>query len=443
MHMLPRVAELEERFPDVLVTIGVHSGKFTEEHRTENIRHACARLDVHHPVVNDRHFRIWRSYAVEAWPTVVLLSPDGYVLGSQAGEFDVEPLAGAIERVAAQAAEAGTLDRTPFDPGIDPNALQEPSGALRYPGRVIGHGKRLYVSDTGHRRVLELALDGTTAKVVRAWGNGEPGLEGGRPEETRLVEPQGLATDGTVLFVADRRGQTVRRIDLLTGLSETKAGTGDLARGSIGVAPAATQRLRSPWGLALDGTRLYITMAGSHQLCAVEFGAVDEPLLHIAGTGAENITDGPGEEATLAQPCGVTLGDNGVYVADSESSAVRWVGDQPGNPVVTGVGTGLFDFGDRDGVGEEALLQHDLDLTFRDGVVLVADTYNSKIKRVDPRTRGCETLPGEAGSGEALREPGGIAATPDGRVFVADTCHHRIVELDPDTGALTEITIEE
>ncbi len=86
IHMIPELAEIERRFPDEVAIVGVHSGKFLSERETPNIARACERLGVHHPVVNDRQFRTWREYAVRAWPTLVLVSPDGYVLATQAGE---------------------------------------------------------------------------------------------------------------------------------------------------------------------------------------------------------------------------------------------------------------------------------------------------------------------------------------------------------------------
>jgi len=94
--------------------IGVHSGKYITERETSRIREAAQRLDVTHPVVNDRQYRIWRSFAVRAWPTLVLIDPKGAVLGSHAGEFTADMLGPLIERlIAAHRAErcAGSAER--------------------------------------------------------------------------------------------------------------------------------------------------------------------------------------------------------------------------------------------------------------------------------------------------------------------------------------------
>jgi hypothetical protein len=440
MHLLPRVAELEERFGEDLVVIGVHSGKYTAEHRTRNIRQACARLGVRHPVVNDRQFRIWRSYAVSAWPTVALVSPDGYLIGTQAGEFEVEPMANAISGLLDGFRGEGLLRSGALDFGADPEWPPEPDGVLRFPARVAAAGELLYVSDTGHHRVLELRLDGDSARVIRTFGDGADGFADGPAGTARFAEPQGLALRGETLYVADRRNHAVRAVSLRGGEVTTIAGDGRLGAYRIEPGPGRDTPLRSPWGLAIDGGVLYVTMAGSHQLWAVALDDGSHPLSLVAGSGAENITDGPGARAALAQPSGVVAAAGELFVADAESSAVRRVTLDRRAEVVTLAGEGLFEFGDRDGTGGEARLQHDLDVAAADGALLVCDTYNGKIKRLDPVSRTVETLPGDAGSGESLWEPGGIWAGPEG-AFVADTNHHRLMRLDPVTGALTGIEV--
>lgn len=193
--------------------------------------------------------------------------------------------------------------------------------------------------------------------------------------------------------------------------------------------------LRSPWGLAAVGERLAISMAGTHQLWWLD--PENGQLSLLAGTGAEEIFDGPARRAALAQPTGLAVrSDGSMAIADCESSAVRIASD---DAVVTLVGTGLFDFGDKDGSGDEARLQHCEDVAAHGQVLAVADTYNDRLKRVDPSTRGCGPWPGEAGQGGALREPDGVWS--DGRtLLVADTGHHRVVLVEAD-GALTEVRL--
>jgi len=86
MHVIPELKRLEKGYPTELVVIGVHSAKFSNERLTDNIRQAILRYEIGHPVVNDKEMQIWRSYAVRSWPTLVLVDPEGYVIGAYSGE---------------------------------------------------------------------------------------------------------------------------------------------------------------------------------------------------------------------------------------------------------------------------------------------------------------------------------------------------------------------
>ena len=475
----------------MLVAVGVHAGKFTAERRTPNLADACRRLGVGHPVLNDRQFRTWRAYAVRAWPTVTFVDPNGRVVAQQAGEVPLEPLVEFTERLVEAHGRDGSLVRGPFALAREPE--DPPTGPLRYPGKVLAtEDGRLFVADSGHHRVVELRLAGPSggaagagfpvdsgpratgspprAPVARAFGSGEPGFRDGAADEARFREPQGIAVLRDALYVADRGNHAIRRVDLAAGRVETVAGTGRLG-GSIRPGPALRTDLRSPWDVCA-GTRagaasagsLFIAMAGTHQIWRLEL-ATGEIHPH-AGSGAEEIQDGPLAEAALAQPSGLTIADGRIWFADSESSAVRRADLDPAGAVGTLVGTGLFDFGDRDGIGDEARLQHPLGVARLGGGLFVADSYNGKIKRLDPATRACVTWAGAGVAREAesvaagagvrptesddasaveqavLHEPGGISAGA-GALWVADTGHHRIVRYDPATARGEVVEIDE
>ena len=472
----------------MLVVVGVHAGKFTAERRTPNLADACRRLGVHHPVVNDRQFRTWRAYAVRAWPTLTFLDPHGRVVAQQAGEIPLQALVEFTGRLVDSHLKDGSLVRGPFAFAREP--AEAPTGLLRYPGKVLATDDgRLFVADSGHDRVLELRVTragpgaapepSLRARVVRVFGSGEPGFQDGSGEEARFREPQGMALLGDSLYVADRANHAVRRVDLASGRVETVAGTGRLG-GAMRAGVARRTDLRSPWdvcaagpgtaghgpggerrGAAADGS-LFVAMAGAHQIWRLDLAAGE--IHPHAGSGAEEIHDAPLAEAALAQPTGLTIANGRIWFADSETSAVRWADLDPGGRVGTIVGTGLFDFGDRDDTGDEARLQHCLGVAWLDGALFVADSYNGKVKRVDPATRSCVTWAGGTrrsdGGGDAdsadgpggadeiggadglpaLHEPGGISAGA-GSLWVADTGHHRIVRYDPATarGEVVEI----
>ena len=350
------------------------------------------------------------------------------LVGVQSGEFPLEGMADAIAAVIERDRQRGVLA-----PGPDPARPDEPSprSALSFPTRVLGEGQRMWVSDAGHGRVCELEAQGAARwRIAATW--------------TGLVEPQGLARLGGQTFVADRRGHSVYRLEA-DGAFVRVAGTGRLGEWRLAPGPANDLDLRSPWGLApLPDGDLAVAMAGSHQLWRLErdpSGTFDHSRLALlAGAGGEELLDGPAENSLLAQPTGLALEGSVVAFADAESSAVRLL-DTTGPAVSTVVGTGLFDFGDRDGSGDHVLLQHAEDIAWRDGELVVADTYNDRLKVVDPSSRRCEAHPGEAGEAGALWEPIGVSAR-DGDLLVADTNNHRIVTVTRD-GSISPIEIEE
>lgn len=452
VHLLGVLHEVEARFGSELAVVGVHSGKFINERDTRNIARACERLGVRHPVVNDRHFRTWREYAVRAWPTLVVVSPTGYVLHSRSGETTADRLTTTLAEILEAERAAGRI-AAPGAAPEPPASLEPPSGALRFPAKLaFAADGTLFVSDTGHHRVVEVELssDGRSGRVVRRFGNGEPGWRDGPAEEARFRSPHGIAASGGTLFVADTENHLVRAVDLASGTVETRAGTGKQAwpRGEDG--PAREVPLNSPWDLLWHRGSLLVAMAGSHQIWRIDERAGRAEAL--VGSGAEGLFDAPLPRAALAQPSGLTSDGERILFADPEASAVRRA-DLDGS-TDTLVGTGLFDFGDRDGAGDEVRLQHPLGVAWWPGrrALLVADTYNHRLKLLDPETRRATAFAGDGlpgfrdGAAASARfwEPGGIALHPEGaRAYVADTNNHAVRVVDLRSGAVGTVGIVE
>ena len=279
----------------------------------------------------------------------------------------------------------------------------------------------MLVSDSTRHALVE--LDGE--RTVRRIGSGERGLADGAADTARFSEPQGLALlpDGRTVVVADTVNHALRAVDLESGAVTTLAGTGgQWMQGGRTEGPAREVALSSPWDLAWFDGRLWIAMAGTHQLWAYDPAAGTVGV--TAGTTNEGLVDGPAAEAWFAQPSGLAAAGDRLWVADSETSALRCVtGDGDGYRVETAVGTGLFDFGHRDGEAAQALLQHPLGVTvLPDGSVAIADTYNHALRRYDPATGRVSTLATD------LREPSG-AVVADGDVLVVESARHRLTRL--------------
>jgi hypothetical protein len=421
--------ELEARYPESLAVVGVHSGKYITERETPRIRDASIRLDAIHPTLNDRQFRVWRSYAVRAWPTLVAIDPAGRVIGMHAGEFTAEALVPFIDRTLDEARSAGTL----IEGGkhLEPDPPTIAPGELAYPGKVALDGERLAIADSGHHRVLVGTLDesGRHLRIERVIGDGTAGYRDG--DAPRFRHPQGLAFRGDVLYVADAGNHAVREISLESGITRTIAGTGHQLRTQRDLAAGA---LSSPWDLCVVGDALHVAMAGIHRLWTIHLDS--GTAAPSSGTGAEELHDGPHAEAALAQPMGICVMGIALAFADSETSAIRLADLDPAGGVRTIVGTGLFDFGDVDGVGDDVRLQHPQGIAAdTDGRLLVCDSYNDSLRWVDPSSRRVTTWV------RGLHEPEGVAL--DARfAYVADTNAHRIAVVNRADDAVQPLVIE-
>jgi thiol-disulfide isomerase/thioredoxin len=416
LHVLDELRELEEKHADTVVVIGVHSPKFVHEAEHAAVVDAVERYGVAHPVLDDPELATWKQYAVRAWPTLVVIDPEGYVVAQHAGEGHVHAIERLVTELEAEHEAKGTLRR-----GDGPYVAPEPQPtALRFPGKalVLPSGNFL-VSDTTRHQLVELEPDGES--VVRRIGSGARGFTDGPAETAAFSEPQGLALlDEGAVVVADTVNHALRRFDLATGEVTTLAGTGrQWWQGSPTSGPAREIDLSSPWDVALFGGRVWIAMAGVHQLWA--YDPVERTVAATAGTTNEGLVDGPGAEAWFAQPSGLAATADRLWVADSETSALRWV--EADGSVHTAVGTGLFDFGHRDGAAEQALFQHPLGVTaLPDGSVAISDTYNHALRRFDPATGEVTTLATD------LREPSDAVLVGDD-IVVVESAGHRLTRL--------------
>ncbi|MFC5234238.1 NHL domain-containing thioredoxin family protein [Pseudonocardia zijingensis] len=421
LHVLDELRELEERYADVLVTIGVHSPKFVHEADPDAVAAAVERYAVEHPVLDDPELVTWDAYAARAWPTLVVIDPTGYVVAHLAGEGHGHGLGVLVEELVAEHESAGTLRR-----GDGPYvAPPEPATALRFPGKAIAlPGGTFLVSDTAHHQLVELEADLVTER--RRIGTGERGFS---DSPARFSEPQGLlllpeqARAEYDVVVADTVNHALRGVRLADGTVTTLAGTGEQLRTRVEPGAGAAE-LSSPWDLAWWEDRVVVAMAGSHQLWSFDPGSGVVAVL--AGTTNEGLRDGAPADAFFAQPSGLATGPDGtLWVADSETSALRSVQAAPaaGPQFTTATGTGLFDFGFRDGPAEEALLQHPLGVAvLPDGSVAIADTYNGAVRRYDPATRTVGTLARD------LREPADLLLDGDSLVVV-ESAAHRLVRV--------------
>ncbi|WP_414529703.1 thioredoxin-like domain-containing protein [Nodularia chucula] len=444
LHILPDLKYLEQKYPDSLTVIGVHSAKFDNEKEIENIRQAILRYDIEHPVLVDRDFRVWEEYAVRAWPTFMIIDPAGYVVGYLSGEGKRDTLDELIQQLINQHQAKGTINFQEISLTLE-KQRQPLTTPLAFPGKVLATPAGLFIADSGHHRVVMSSYEGEILQII---GTGKSGLTDGGFNEAQFFAPQGMAFDqeNQILYVADTENHSLRQVDLKSQRVKIIAGTGEQSynmrpHGGAGLETS----LNSPWDLVQWGQTLFIVMAGSHQIWQMnlESGIVTT----YAGTGAEACMDGVLTESAFAQPSGITTDGEELYIADSEVSSIRGVRLKEPQQVRTICGSGdLFGFGDVDGASENVRLQHCLGVEYAQNYLWVADTYNHKIKLVSPSTGNCQTILGDGsaglkdGQGQNTRfcEPSGLSMM-ENYLYISDTNNHAIRRVDLNTFEVTTL----
>lgn len=412
MQVVPDLEYLEQTFGDKLLVIGVHSAKFKGEQGNDRILDAARRFGLKHPVINDSDYAIWKSYKIKAWPTLVLLDPDGN---------EIQRFIGEGHRAAIEKAITSAIGKVTNNTSLkDIIAQSEKTGTLSYPAR-LAHGPDglIFIADAGHHRIIAIDEQGKIKHII---GSGTRGLQDGHYNQAQFNLPRGLVANGSHLYIADTNNHAIRKIDLEKRTVQTIAGNGEKGR------------VASPWDIELtdDSNTLAVAMAGRHQLWSLNIRA--DKLDPLAGSGKESLIDGRQSEATLAQPSGLSSSATALFFVDAESSALRVL--ENGN-VKTLIGTGLFDFGHKDGVYPEALLQHPQGLAATDNILYIADTYNDAVRLYDRKAGVLSTLPLPAGS---LKEPGDILLVGQ-KLWIADTNHHTIKVYDIESKEISELKI--
>ncbi len=332
--------------------------------------------------------------------------------------------------------------------GGGPNNMPALSANLSFPtGMAIDSNGNQYIADGGQNRIFR--VDKTGRLTVFA-GNGTPafGGDGGVATAAALNNPVAIALDSSGnLYIADNYNSRVRRVDAATGKITTVAGNGIYGfSGDGGLATSAS--LRGPNGLAVDtGGNLYISDGNRIRRVDSSSGIITT----VAGNGTYGFSGDGGlaTSASLRGPNGLAVDTGGnLYIADTFNNRIRRINSETG--IITSVaGNGTFGFSGDGGPATTASLRYPFDIALDGGGSLyIADTSNSRIRRVELSSGTITTVVGNGTSGPsgdggpataAGIAPHSLALDSVGNLYISDYVNSRIRRVDAMTAIITTV----
>lgn len=425
-NLLGELRLLENRFPEAFTLLCVHTPRHASQQTDAAVLKAAHRLRMRSPVANDARWRAWGTYTITAWPTLLLVDPEGGLAARLVGDGRLHEIEDAIVQMREP------MLANPVPPMMD-DARPEPAGALTFPAHALATRSRLFVSDTGHHRVLECTHDG---RVLRQYGSGTPGNWDGQLSACGFQSPQGLAFDQGLLYVADTGNHCVRRIRLETGEVDTVLGNGRAAWTSVEEQGSGLRAaVNAPRAVAVADDVLYVAATGQHQVLRVDLRM--QRVETLAGDGRDDVRDGIGGQSSLSQPSALALLPGQLLVCDAGGNAIRRLRFAD-LTVTTLAGSAPWEPGNRDGIGKDVRFAYPSGLAAGEDGAFVADTCNDRVCSLSHYS-------GEVASLELdypLHEPQGLSLAA-GALWVADRNEHAVLRVDPARGTCIRVPVDE
>jgi len=441
VHIIDDLKKLQQKYADQLIVVGVNSPRFPYEGTDTMLRESIQRYGITFPIINDATHQLWARFKISAWPTHILLAPDGTSIINRPGEnlFD------SIDSMMSSQIARWTSDRL-----LTPSRFQYSMTAplrtdLVFPKKISADSERgrIVISDTNHHRILIASPDG---KIISSIGTGSPGFSDGSFATAQFRSPAGTVVKGNRIYVCDEGNHAIREIDGFRKTVRTLAGTGSMGLFTMQSGTGNSVQLNSPRDIAWYKGKLIVAMSGWHQLWQID--PTTGYCVPFAGNQAETLFDGPPSTSSFSEPSGIFSDSRSLFIADSGNNAIRQFTSTPINLIETLVGRGPIQFGDVDGSSSMARLQYPLGIVGHKGKLYIADSYNHKIKVYDLNTGRLTTLAGSGIPGHRdapktaaqFSEPSGICQL-ENTLFVADSNNHVIRKIDIASANVTTITL--
>ncbi|MDK2123351.1 NHL domain-containing protein [Parachitinimonas caeni] len=376
-------------------------------------------------------------------------SPEGIAVDAAGNVYVSDSLNQRIRRIDAATGIITTIAGTEFADYRGDNGPAKQAG-FNYPtGLAFDRTGNLYVADSYNHRVRKIDMkSGIVTAFAGIQGDGGFSGDGGPAIGAQLANPTAIAFDQTGnMFIADAANNRIRRVDAVSGLLTTYAGTGATGMGGDGIAATAAN-FDWPQGVAVDASgNVYISDSSNNRLRKID--SRSKVISTLAGYG--NTTYGgydkdgvTANQTRLNNPAQIAIDPAGnLFVADSENHRIRKIDTKGLISTFAGVGDILGDGGPALSAPFVAPRAMAFDAV---GNLYVADTDNNRVRMIDTKGR-LATIAGGKRRGadgripdaEYAKAPAGVAVDASGNVYIADTGYHRILRRDGKTGVLSVI----
>jgi len=416
VEALPDIKKLENELGSKITVIGVYSSKFENEKDLSVIRNAVLKHDITSLVLTDTDLKLWKKFKVNAWPTFILINPNGREYERHEGINSVKKLVKDAKSMVNKYRYQINREPLPLLPekyNQIGNILSFPS-KLEYTSNFIDGSRAtsaIFIANSGQNNIVATSLIGG---ILFKIGSGKEGLADGNFEEAAFNAPQGILFDDQKLYIADTGNHALRVADFKTRKVTTLTAGGKKGGIISATTDAVETNLSSPTDIEFFPSKdvIVISNSGSNQI--LSFNLKTNKISVLAGNGESGKTDGKYPNNSLAQTSDMVVLKNKLYFLDAITSALR-VLDEAGN-VRTLASSGL---------------QHPLALTADDSGIYIADSFNNRIRKYGVSTQKLTDLVGgeigdAVGSKTRFNSPEGIISIMNS-FYISDANNNRVL----------------